>query len=73
MRLYPNLSPPAGERQRQPNGGYRADGFLVAPAVFGEADGDAPNLGVGFVDSAVFLQREKRPADFYALVYGLLD
>jgi hypothetical protein len=27
---------------------------------------------VGFVDATVSLQREKRFADFYALVYGLL-
>jgi hypothetical protein len=63
MRLYPNLSPPAGERQRQPDGGYRAGSFLVAPAVFSESYRNPPNLGVGFVGAAVSLQREKRLAE----------
>ena len=73
MRFYPDFAPPAGERQPQPDGSRGADCLLVVPAVFSESYRNPPHLGVGFVDAAVSLQREKRFTDFYALVYGLLD
>ncbi len=55
MRFYPDFSPPAGEGHGDFDGSRGADGFLVAPAVFSEADGDALNLWMGLVDAVVSL------------------